>query len=264
MDTPAASSSSDPTVNDERVQREKEFHNRVWADGTRDRIDEVYSIATASTEFYESMLERYGVGKDVLEYGCGPGSYAFFLAERGANVTGIDISETAIEQAEQEARRRGLSKLRFAVMNAEALDLPDASFDFVCGKGILHHLDLGHSYAEVARVMRPDGHAVFKEPLGHNLALRLFRAATPSLRTPDEHPLLAGDLQLARRYFDQVDFRFFHLLSLFAVPLRSLPGIQHAAGVLERADAAVFRTMPRLRKHAWQVVIELARPRPHS
>ena len=154
-----------------------------------------YSVVGASRAVYEDLLRARGAGRDVLEYGCGPGSYAFFLADLGASVLGIDISTTAIEQASAEARQRGADRVEFRRLNAESLDLPDASFDLVCGTGILHHLDLTRAYAEIARTLRPGGSAVFIEPLGHNPLINRFRRRTRALRTEDEHPLRVEDLE---------------------------------------------------------------------
>ena len=120
-------------------------------------------------------------------------------AAAGAHATGIDISPVAIEMGVREAASRGLrDRTHFAVMNAEALDFPDASFDRVCGSGILHHLDLKKAYGEIARVLRPNGYGIFLEPLGHNPLINWYRRRTPQMRTEDEHPLLKSDLALAR------------------------------------------------------------------
>src|SRR6476659_2116669 len=129
--------------------REREFHNRTFADHTRDSVAKFYAVDGSSNAFYERYLESHGADRRVLEYGCGPGSYAFFLAQRGAQVTGIDISDVAIEQAADRARKEGLSGCDFQVMNAESLAFPEGSFELVCGTGILHHLDLQKAAAEL-------------------------------------------------------------------------------------------------------------------
>jgi ubiquinone/menaquinone biosynthesis C-methylase UbiE len=64
-------------------------------------------------------------------------------------------------------------------MNAEATTFPDNSFDLICGSSILHHLNLDKACAEIRRILRPDGGAVFIEPLGHNPLINMFRKLTP-------------------------------------------------------------------------------------
>jgi SAM-dependent methyltransferase len=158
----------------------------------------------------------------------------------------------------REAASRGLSeRTHFAVMNAEALDFPDASFDRVCGSGILHHLDLNKAYAEIARVLRPNGYGIFLEPLGHNPLINWYRRRTPQMRTEDEHPLLKSDLALARDYFSDIRSRFFHFAALGAVPLRRSFLFKPAIAIGEGIDRLLLSSVSPLRNQAWMVVIEL-------
>jgi SAM-dependent methyltransferase len=199
----------------------------------------------------------------VLEYGCGDGksSYVFELAARGAQVIGIDLSYVAMRMAEAEGKRRSLSGLEFHVMNAEDLEFPDGTFDLICGSAILHHLDLRRSFGELARTLNPSGIAVFGEPLGHNVFINLYRMRTPGLRTPDEHPMRMEDMGLAQQYFEQVEFRAFYLLPLFAVPLRHLRFYPRLRSLLSAADDALFSRAPFLKRYAWYSVLVLSRPR---
>lgn len=66
-----------------------------------------------------------------LDIGCGEGADALWLAERGWQVLGVDISDTALSRAADEARARGLTdRVRFAQINlSEAF--PDGAFDLV-------------------------------------------------------------------------------------------------------------------------------------
>jgi SAM-dependent methyltransferase len=241
----------------DRYQREADFHDHAFATHSRAQVQRFYSITGSSRRLYRELITRACAGRHVLEYGCGPGSYAFELARRGAHVIGVDISPVAIELAAKSAAANKLD-IRFSVMNAESLDFPDAAFDIVCGSGILHHLDLNRALPEVRRVLKPGGRAVFVEPLGHNLLINWYRRRTPSLRSADEHPLLVSDLALFRRHFEHMDVRMFHLTSLAAVPLRRLPGFQKLVTGLDALDRALFRIAPPLRKQAWSCVIALS------
>ncbi|HLG17200.1 MAG TPA: class I SAM-dependent methyltransferase [Blastocatellia bacterium] len=243
------------------TDREKDFHNKAYADDSRRVVGKYYSISRRSDEFYQQTLDSCAGGKKVLEYGCGTGSYAFFLAQNGATVTGIDISDVAVNLARQQANRRRLDGLDFRVMNAEQLDFGDDSFDVICGTGILHHLQLDRAYAELSRTLKPEGRAVFVEPLGHNALINLYRKRTPELRTEDEHPLLMRDVRLAGDYFGSVKTRFFHLTSLAGVPLRRVPGFTVMLGFFEAIDRLLFMVLPFLKRYAWVVVLELAKPR---
>ncbi|MGP6156913.1 MAG: class I SAM-dependent methyltransferase [Vulcanimicrobiaceae bacterium] len=242
-----------------RKEREREFHDRRFAAGGHRPASDFYSVAGASREAYLRSINEFAKpGLRILEYGCGRGSMAFDLAAAGASVSGIDISPVAIEIAQGEAGSRDCPPIDFQVMDAEHLAFPDASFDLVCGAGILHHLDLERAYAEVRRVLRPGGIAVFGEPLGHNALINVYRRRTPEQRTADEHPLLMRDFALARRYFGRVDVSYFHLATLAAIPFRNKRGAKTAVTVLDALDRAVFRLIPAARRFAWIVVVVLS------
>jgi SAM-dependent methyltransferase len=197
----------------------------------------------------------------VLELGCGEGTAALRLASWGAHVRAVDISPSRVEAAQRAAAAEAVpGSVSFEVMNAEKLVFGDDEFDLVCGQAILHHLDLERTFAEVVRTLKPDGRAVFIEPLGHNPLINLYRSLTPALRTPDERPLVARDLELAGRYFADARFQFFHLTSFAAVPFVRFAWFQTLARRLEALDYRVLRRFPSLGKYAWRVVLDLAAP----
>jgi ubiquinone/menaquinone biosynthesis C-methylase UbiE len=178
------------------VEREQKFHDERFADDTlrQSKVGRFYKIAASIQKEYQEKLKHFSADGKVLEYGCGKGGAAFFLAERAADIIAIDISTVAIKEATNLALKRGLSNVKFLQMNAEHLDL-DEKFNLICGSGILHHLNLTNALHEIKRVLQPGGHAVFIEPLGHNPFINLYRRFTPKIRSQDEHPLLVKDLE---------------------------------------------------------------------
>jgi SAM-dependent methyltransferase len=241
-----------------RLAREAAFHDTRFAENTREATDKFYAITSSSFDYYHHQVLDDVSGKALLEYGCGTGSSAFEAAAAGADATGIDISPVAIEMGAKTAEMRGLSEhAHFKVMNAESLDFPDASFDRVCGSGILHHLDLDKAYREIARVLRPNGYGIFLEPLGHNPLINWYRRRTPDMRTEDEHPLLKHDLTHARRCFGRVRARYFHLAALGAVPLRHSALFKPAVAIGECIDRVLLASVSPLRNQAWMVVVAL-------
>lgn len=242
---------------DERLLREKTYHNTAFSEGIRKSADKYYTIHNLSYARLAAKLRQYGSGKDILEYGCGPGSHSFVLATYARKVTAIDISDYAINNAAQKAKDEGINNIAFIEMDAENLQFPDDSFDLVYGNAIIHHLDLIKAFAEINRVLRPGGRAFFYEPLGHNVFINLYRKLTPRMRTIDEHPLLAADLKLARRSFSNVSISYFHLTTLFAVPFRGMKGYNRILAFLHRMDNAIFSICPFMRRQAWYCIIEL-------
>jgi SAM-dependent methyltransferase len=245
-----------------RKQSEKDFHNHSFHDEShlRERANKFYAITQSSHRFWQAYLRSRCAGKQVLHYGCGPGTHARFLAQQGAILTGVDISEVAIEKARAEAAREQMAGANFLVMDAEALEFADNSFDVICGSAILHHLDLSRAFPELVRTLKPAGSAVFLEALGHHPLINLYRRLTPQLRTPDEHPLLMRDLASAKEHFGRVELHFFHFLTLLALPFRGVPGFEKLVGVLDAFDQALFRLVPFVQRYSWIAVIILAEP----
>lgn len=245
---------------DSRIAREQQFHNARFVEETRDSQSKYYATIQHSYAAYNARVDELAVGADVLEYGCAKGQRSVGLAGRAKSLVGIDISDVGIGQARALAAANGAGNCDFQVMNAEALALPDKTFDLVFGSGILHHLDLERAYGEIARVLRPGGTAVMWEPLGHNLLINWYRRRTPEARTADEHPILRRDIALARRYFSEANLRFFGLSTLAMTPLRNSPLFAPGYAATQALDKLLL-ALPGLRWQAWFVLIELAKPR---
>jgi len=247
-----------------RVKAEAEFHDSTYQNGTRKSISRFYDLMEDSSRFYRNFLRVRTAGKQVLEYGCGENSAAPFLANHGAQViAGIDISDVAIEQAKKaHSHIEGSSAgaIQYFRMNAEELEFNDNSFDLICGIAILHHLDLDKAYREIARVLRPDGSAIFLEPLAHNPLINMYRRLTPHLRTQDEHPLLMRDVALAKSYFGRADVQYYNLFSLLAIAFSGTPAFTPARRVLNQLDKALFACVPFLRRYAWTISLVLRAP----
>lgn len=248
----------------DRLAREQAFHNARFADGGSHRsADRFYTINRASDAFFRAALDAVRPGAKVLDYGCGDGAYgALHAATRDdLEITAIDLSPVAIEQARDRARSAGVvDRIDFRVMNAEELELPDDEFDFVVGLGVLHHLDLASSLREIRRVLKPDGGGVFVEPMGHNPIINLYRGRTPDQRTSDEHPLLMEDIDLIGRSFRSCAATYFHLFGLLALPLSGTRYLSPVVRRLDALDQACFRRIPSLRRHAWMVGLSVAGP----
>ena len=246
------------------VDRERDFHNERFAqaEDPRKHLDKWYWAIRHGAMQQDTQVKELATGADVLEYGCSTGGWSLDALQLPAvcrSLVGIDISDVAVERANSRARQIGAAnRAQFLAMNAEAMEFPDASFDLVYGRGIIHHLDLERCFAEVSRVLRPGGVASFFEPMGHNPVLNAYRRRTPDIRTPDEHPLLVTDFALARRYFADVEVRYFGLFSVASAMVPSVArGVTYAAGC--GIDALVL-TLPYVNRFAWYALVSLRKP----
>jgi len=106
------------------------------------------------------MLE----GKSVLDIGCGTGRWCRMLAEKGAFVTGADISEEAIALAQQKTPS---DRVRFMVSSIADLDQPPHSFDVITCVTVLQHVtdpdELQRSLSVIKRLLKPQGKLVIME-----------------------------------------------------------------------------------------------------
>lgn len=249
--------------NERRLESERQFHNERYGtdEDPRDAIVHWYLAVDEAFSRHESMLRALAPGRDVLEIGSADGAFSVLesgIAALPRRFVGIDVSDLAVGRARTRAAHRGMAAASFEVRDAEDTGLEAGAFDVVFGRGILHHLDLGRAYAEIARLLRPGGVGLFVEPMGHNPLLNRYRSRTPDLRTPDEHPLLESDLDAARAHFPQVRSTAYGLATLAAVPLRATPVGGAAMRAARRLDRLLFR-VPVLRRNAWFTLIELHR-----
>lgn len=239
-----------------RLTREKDFHNERFGAEDARREDEFYFALDVGFKDFFCRLDAAAADVDVLEYGCASGGQSIRLAPKVRSIVGIDISDVAVEQARNAAARSRMAKATFLVDNAEAMSFSNCSFDLVFGSGILHHLDLPNAVAEIRRVLRPGGRAIFWEPLGHNAAINLYRRMTPNARTADEHPLLRSDIALLRRSFPSCNVTHYGLATLASIPFRR-SGVGKALRAVGGQVDRLLLSIPGVRWQAWYALIDL-------
>lgn len=129
--------------------------------GTREFFQELDEYRYDKLNYLPHLVDFDGYkGKNLLEVGCGAGIDLVRFARGGANVTGIDLSKTAIDLA---CKNFGQSELRadLRVMNGECMEFADNTFDLVYGHGVLQYTaDPGKMIAEIHRVLMPGGKAI--------------------------------------------------------------------------------------------------------
>jgi SAM-dependent methyltransferase len=136
----------------------KAKHRAIWALGDYDRVAEGLSISTDQT----LRVARLRPGEKVLDLATGTGITAIAARERGAQVTGLDLTPELLAVAREHAARAGFEDIDFREGDAEALPFADASFDVVLSTcGHMFAPDQPKVSAEMARVLRPGGRAVF-------------------------------------------------------------------------------------------------------
>ena len=101
-------------------------------------------------------------GLDIIELGCGTAYFAAWLKKRGARrVVGVDITPAQLDTARRMDEEFGLG-LEFIEANAEAVPLPDQSFDIAFSEyGASIWCDSHLWIPEAARLLRAGGELIF-------------------------------------------------------------------------------------------------------
>ncbi|HXT64039.1 MAG TPA: class I SAM-dependent methyltransferase [Pyrinomonadaceae bacterium] len=128
-------------------------------------------------------------GLKVLEIGCGLGTDGAQFAKAGAEYTGVDLTEAAIELARKRFELFGLAG-EFQVADAENLNVPNQSFDVVYSHGVLHHTpNIVAAVQEIHRVLRPGGRAIVmlyhRGSYNYRVGIRVLRRAGAGLLKSD-------------------------------------------------------------------------------
>lgn len=135
-----------------RAPMRRIFEQRAegWDERTGARSAEYMAAFAAATAHVDGAPER------ILDVGCGTGEPTLFLAREfpGARVRGIDISEEMIRLAQRKVGLDPEGRIAFKVADASSIPWPEESFDLVA------QLNMPAFFAEIARVLRPGGHAI--------------------------------------------------------------------------------------------------------
>src|SRR5947209_1140701 len=122
------------------------------------------SGSMADDPFFPAVEELMGpvAGLRLCDLACGQGRVARYLTDRGAQVTGIDLSVKllAIAQRYEAETPRGID---YHQADARALDgIADGGFEGVlCFQALMDIADLVPTFASVRRILRPGGWFVF-------------------------------------------------------------------------------------------------------
>ncbi|HWB10111.1 MAG TPA: methyltransferase domain-containing protein [Pirellulales bacterium] len=180
--------------------------------------------ARDDAEIHRLLIDTAGIGPEdeVLDVACGPGLVACEVAKVARHVTGVDLTQAMIEQAEARQKSLGLANLTWSVGDAHPLTFPGAAFSRVITRYSFHHFaEPAAVFAEMARVCRRGGRVtvcdVFASSPEQGAAFdRLERHRDPSHTNAlqlTEFDSLFADLVDVRRAFYKYPVKVDELLS---------------------------------------------------
>jgi len=125
-------------------------------------------------------------GLKVLDIGCGNGYVLYQYARHGAEVTGVDLTMTAVELSRKRFALGGLPGA-FLEVDGNKLPFPDEHFDIVCSMGVLHHIsDPRPMVEEIFRVLKPGGRLIvmlyYRYSWKNLILIRMRRMFDPQFR----------------------------------------------------------------------------------
>lgn len=167
MRTPSVELEVDPQSLLGRVQRywNERIHDLEMtshAPGTKEFFEDLDEYRFDKLRYLPELVDFSGYrGKKLLEVGCGIGTDLVRFARGGAICTGVDLSETALSLARENARLAGVD-LTLELANGEELPFDSESFDVVYAHGVLQYTaEPERMVSECRRVLKHGGEAIF-------------------------------------------------------------------------------------------------------
>jgi SAM-dependent methyltransferase len=121
--------------------------------------NQLTSVYESLWDMLQTFIQMLPI-KTVLDFGCGDGAYSFLMGEKGLDVTGVDISATAIKRAVAHKNDCKDEKCRFITHHSIPDNLPNDSFDAVVMLNSYHCLTGSERQgiiSQARRVLKPEG-----------------------------------------------------------------------------------------------------------
>ncbi len=192
----------------------------------------------------------------LLDVATGPGTFAIRVAPRVARVVAVDFAENMIERLRARAREAGVENVDARVMNGEALELLDASFDAAVSMfGWFMFADRARGLSEMHRVLKPSGRVLVTSwstadrntLLGNGMDA--LRAALPELPRPAKPPATQSPETCAT---EMRAAGFFDVTTTLSTHPVSFPSADDYWDMLERSGAPLVVLRKKLGEEAWQ------------
>jgi ubiquinone/menaquinone biosynthesis C-methylase UbiE len=191
--------------------------------------------------------------KKVLQVGCDVGTDLILFAKHGAHVTGIDLSERAVQLTEKNFELHDL-RAELRVMDGEHMEFSANSFDAVYAHGVLPYTgDVQKMIDEIHRVLRPGGEAilqVFSKRSWFYLLSKVTRTKPEHHDAPAFHVHTLREFETMLRPFRTAQIVF----ARFPVKTRLYTGLK---GTIYNAFfVRAFNAIPRplVRRCGWHII----------
>jgi ubiquinone/menaquinone biosynthesis C-methylase UbiE len=190
------------------VNAENVIKNWTESSGNYSKLIERELASFKRQAWTELILANAGKsGKlKILDVGTGPGFFTIIMSMAGNDVTAIDCTQAMLDEAQNNAKRNGVSP-RFLLSDTQETPFDDESFDLIISRNVAWTiLDAEKAYAEWRRILRPDGRVLIFDA---NWNRRLFDENKNSeyLRDVEAVKRLYPDFQVNIHSSDMDEFR---------------------------------------------------------
>jgi SAM-dependent methyltransferase len=229
-----------------QLQREIEYHEKLYSGFAQSHFAKP-AVRALREHMVRRILKLTGAGKSaqVLSLGCGIGDTELLLAPHVGELTGLDLSPSAIRQARLDAA--GVANLQFIEGTLESAQIGPASFDVVIAIFFLHHLPdtVPELASQVATILKPGGVFYSLDPSRYRLSGAIGELLVPKLMARYQSP---NERQLRPRSTAEhfckagLDARF-EYYDFISTPLAGLfPGWRFGYRATRVVDEALVRT----------------------
>lgn len=151
-----------PEYSDQRLREMRETARHIHVGGERAEHSGQGSVTgDVSIGRYREILSEIPDGSIVLDVACGNGYGSSLIAQRAKNVIGVDISELAIEKAQQAYQ----DNAEFRVGSATKIPVDDSSVDIIVSIATIEHIPNDFEFVrEAHRVLKPGGKCIVYTP----------------------------------------------------------------------------------------------------
>jgi SAM-dependent methyltransferase len=228
------------------LQREIEYHEKLYSGFAQSHFAKP-AVRALREHMVRRILKLTGAGKTsrVLSLGCGIGDTELLLAPHVGELTGLDLSPSAIKQARLDSG--DIQNLHFVEGTLEIAQLSPQSFDVVVAIFFLHHLPdtIPDLAKHIAGILKPGGVFYSLDPSRYRLSGAIGELLFPKLmaryQSPNERQL---EPQTTAEHFAKagLDARF-EYYDFISTPLAGLfPSWRFGYQATRAMDEALVRT----------------------
>ena len=230
----------------------QEFYDEQWSSAAVKGEENDFLVMMDSAIAYSYEQLGNVLGRTVLEIGSGSGRQMVYFAQQGAKLVTIDISTASLRAIRDLTLQHQFKNVQAYEMNAEKLDFPDNTFDFIYINSTMMHVDHQKVMKECRRVLKPQGKLVMVEPLLSNPLMVVYRLFSAYRKTKPKY-MSVSEFNHWGKEFSSFSHREFYFWSLASLPLykKNQERAMRISKRLEKIDTIILKVFPWLGRFCW-------------